>query len=139
VATSLEERGHKVTLVRASNERATSLDIQRRFGAGQGIVELKDTIPEGVEKFPPDTLFGFILNGHTEELHRLLAPEKGSFDRTVADIHEGLEEPCRSCAVLGWCGGGCRAAVLAEHRSRTGVTDVAAGHADCPVALRSFL
>jgi len=55
------------------------------------------------------------------------------------DRLQKIGEPCRSCSIFRWCGGGCRAAVVAEHYHRTGENDPYAGHEDCPVANRFWI
>ncbi len=59
-----------------------------------------------------------------------------------ADFHanvQNVEEPCRSCDILKWCGGGCRATATAEHAQFTGEWNPYAGLKSCPVAGGVFL
>ncbi len=55
------------------------------------------------------------------------------------DFPQKIGEPCRSCSIFRWCGGGCRASVIAEHLYRTGEVDRYVGHEQCPVANRFWI
>ncbi len=55
------------------------------------------------------------------------------------DRLEKIGEPCRSCPILRWCGGGCKVAVIADHFHRTGERDPYVGHEHCPVANRLWI
>lgn len=60
-------------------------------------------------------------------------------NRWCLDRLQKIEEPCRSCPILPWCGGGCRVVVIAEHLRRTDVKDPYVGYEHCPVANRFWL
>jgi radical SAM protein with 4Fe4S-binding SPASM domain len=50
-----------------------------------------------------------------------------------------IDEPCRSCGILKWCGGGCRATAMAEHNQLEGEWNAYAGLKSCPTAAGVYL
>ncbi len=86
----------------------------------------------------------YFLNANEGKVGTMSDEGKLQFDQHSwkADFHQHIskiEEPCRSCGVLKWCGGGCRATATAEHAQYTGEWNPYAGLKSCPVAGGVFL
>jgi len=51
----------------------------------------------------------------------------------LKDLIEKIGEPCKSCEMLGWCGGHCRGVAINDQLLMTGEFDIYAGQTFCPV------
>lgn len=69
--------------------------------------------------------------GHWDDDKGIVIDRDTWFER----LAEKIGEPCRSCKLLGSCGGGCRGSAIVEKQQRTGELDIYAGYDSCPVAL----
>lgn len=76
--------------------------------------------------------------GHVNDDGKLELDEH-NWKQDFSDNIKNIEEPCRSCGILKWCGGGCRATAMAEYNQLVGGWNPYAGLKSCPVAAGVFL
>lgn len=82
--------GHHVIMYPASGDREDGIRLMGKFGAPEGIVALKDRLPDEAAGIPGASGYEFSLHGHTEELHRLIVGERGNFENTVEGIKKAV-------------------------------------------------